>query len=117
MAKAHVMIARSGASTCAEIAVAAVPSLLVPLPGAIDDHQTANAAALVNAGLAQLLPQSTLTAEGLATLLAKMLNDSGALQRASASAATCSYPEAAGNLADIVESFVQPGVLTEGVPA
>jgi UDP-N-acetylglucosamine--N-acetylmuramyl-(pentapeptide) pyrophosphoryl-undecaprenol N-acetylglucosamine transferase len=45
IAAAHLVISRAGASTVAELAVAGRPSILVPLPGAIDDHQTANAAA------------------------------------------------------------------------
>ena len=49
LASAHLVIARAGASTVAELAIAGRPSILVPLPGAIDDHQTANARALVEA--------------------------------------------------------------------
>ena len=55
--RAHLVIARAGASTVAELAVAGRPSILVPLPGAIDDHQTANARALADAGGAWLMPQ------------------------------------------------------------
>ena len=50
LAAAHLVIARAGASTVAELAVAGRPAVLVPLPGAIDDHQSANAAALARAG-------------------------------------------------------------------
>ena len=54
---AHLVIARAGASTVAELAIAGRPSILVPLPGAIDDHQSANAASLADAGGAWVMPQ------------------------------------------------------------
>jgi len=49
-------MARAGASTCAELTCAGRPAILVPYPSATDDHQTANAQALVAAGAAQLMP-------------------------------------------------------------
>ena len=57
----HLAIARAGASTVAELATIGRPSILVPLPGAIDDHQRANAAALATPGGAILIDQATLT--------------------------------------------------------
>ena len=54
-AAADLIVCRSGASTVAELAVAGVPSVLVPLPHAPGDHQTANARAMVDAGGALLL--------------------------------------------------------------
>jgi UDP-N-acetylglucosamine--N-acetylmuramyl-(pentapeptide) pyrophosphoryl-undecaprenol N-acetylglucosamine transferase len=65
-------ITRAGALTIAELAAAGVPSLLVPYPHAVDDHQTTNAAFLVTAGAAQLLPQSSLNAEQLAATLTQL---------------------------------------------
>ena len=62
LAAAHLVIARAGASTVAELAVAGRPAILVPLPGAIDDHQTANARALAEAGGAWVMPQPRLHA-------------------------------------------------------
>ena len=62
--RAHLVIARAGASTVAELAVAGRPAILVPLPGAIDDHQTANAARLADAGGAWVMPQPAFTADG-----------------------------------------------------
>ena len=62
LAAAHLVIARAGASTVAELAVAGRPSILVPLPGAIDDHQSANARALAQAGGAWVVPQPQFTA-------------------------------------------------------
>jgi UDP-N-acetylglucosamine--N-acetylmuramyl-(pentapeptide) pyrophosphoryl-undecaprenol N-acetylglucosamine transferase len=66
---ADVVLARSGALTVAELAAAGVGAVLVPFPAATDDHQTRNAAFLVDAGAATLLPQSGLTAERLAAEL------------------------------------------------
>lgn len=66
---ADVVLARSGALTVAELAAAGVGAVLVPFPAAVDDHQTRNAAWLVNADAATLLPQSELTRNSLAAEL------------------------------------------------
>ena len=63
---ADLVICRAGALTVAELAAAGVASILVPFPHAVDDHQTANARFLANAGAAILLPQNELSAEKLA---------------------------------------------------
>jgi UDP-N-acetylglucosamine--N-acetylmuramyl-(pentapeptide) pyrophosphoryl-undecaprenol N-acetylglucosamine transferase len=68
-AEADLVVCRAGATTVAEIAAAGVASVLVPYPHAVDDHQTANARFLADAGAAVLLPQSELSAERLAELL------------------------------------------------
>jgi UDP-N-acetylglucosamine--N-acetylmuramyl-(pentapeptide) pyrophosphoryl-undecaprenol N-acetylglucosamine transferase len=71
---ADLVLARSGALTVAELAAAGVGAVLVPFPAAVDDHQTRNAAWLVEAGAATLLPQSELTAIRLATELRTYLD-------------------------------------------
>jgi UDP-N-acetylglucosamine--N-acetylmuramyl-(pentapeptide) pyrophosphoryl-undecaprenol N-acetylglucosamine transferase len=68
-ADADVVLCRAGALTVAELACAGVASILVPLPHAVDDHQTGNAKFLAERGAAVLLPQSELTPENLARLL------------------------------------------------
>ena len=68
-AAADLVICRAGALTVAELAAAGVASILVPLPHAVDDHQTRNAKFLADAGAATLLPQPALSAEKLAQLL------------------------------------------------
>jgi UDP-N-acetylglucosamine--N-acetylmuramyl-(pentapeptide) pyrophosphoryl-undecaprenol N-acetylglucosamine transferase len=68
-AKADLVICRAGALTVAELAVAGVASVLIPLPIAVDDHQTHNARFLSEHGAAVLLPQKELSAEKLAQLL------------------------------------------------
>jgi UDP-N-acetylglucosamine--N-acetylmuramyl-(pentapeptide) pyrophosphoryl-undecaprenol N-acetylglucosamine transferase len=71
MAEADLVICRAGASTVTELAAVGVASILVPFPFAVDDHQTHNAQFLVNAGAAQRIQQTELTAEVLAEELNK----------------------------------------------
>ena len=71
-AEADLLVCRAGASTIAELAAAGVPALLVPFPYAVDDHQTTNARFLSERGGAVLIPQSELTPEKLAGLLATL---------------------------------------------
>ncbi len=71
---ADLVVCRSGALTVAELAAAAKPSLLVPFPHAVDDHQTVNARYLVDADAARLLPQKTLSAASLAEALSEALD-------------------------------------------
>jgi len=71
-AEADLVICRAGATTVFEVAAAGVASVLVPFPHAVDDHQTANARFLADAGAAILLPQTELSAHGLAKLLGEL---------------------------------------------
>ena len=103
---AHLVIARAGASTVAELAVAGRPSILVPLPGAIDDHQTANARALADTGGAWIMPQSGFTPDALAARLAALLDDHAALAGAAVGARTQARAGAAAQLADMVEALM-----------
>lgn len=102
LAGAHLVIARAGASTIAEIACAGRPSILIPLPSAIDDHQAANARALAAAGAALVLPQREVTAERLALLLEEWLHSGERLAEAARHAASLGRPQAARDLADAV---------------
>lgn len=99
---AHVVIARSGASTVAELAAAGRPSLLVPYPHATDDHQTANAAALVAAGAAWKLQEPEFTAAALAAQIAGWMNDASPLAQAAQRARSVGRRDAADRLADLV---------------
>jgi UDP-N-acetylglucosamine--N-acetylmuramyl-(pentapeptide) pyrophosphoryl-undecaprenol N-acetylglucosamine transferase len=102
LAGAHLVIARAGASTVAEIACAGRPSLLVPLPSAIDNHQFANARALEAAGAALVLPQATTNPARLTQLLAEWLGSPERLAEAARHAASLARPQAARELADLV---------------
>ena len=103
LAAAHLVVSRAGASSVAELAVAGRPSVLVPLPGAIDDHQSANARALAAAGGAWVMAQAGLTPQGLAEKLNLVLADPAGLAQAAARAAGCGRADAAERLADAVE--------------
>ncbi|MGH7153776.1 MAG: undecaprenyldiphospho-muramoylpentapeptide beta-N-acetylglucosaminyltransferase [Acetobacteraceae bacterium] len=103
---AHLVIARAGASTVAELAVAGRPAILVPLPGAIDDHQTANARALVAAGGAWMIAQRDFTPDALRDRIASLFADPAALIGAAAAARGMARGDAAARLADLVESLV-----------
>ncbi|TCZ63166.1 undecaprenyldiphospho-muramoylpentapeptide beta-N-acetylglucosaminyltransferase [Roseicella aquatilis] len=107
LANAHLVVARAGAGTVAELACAGRPAILVPLPHAIDDHQAANARALAEAGAAIVMPQARLTPESLAAQLAALLSDPRGLARAAASAARLAQPDAARRLADLLLSLVR----------
>jgi len=105
-ASAHLVIARAGASTCAELATVARPAILVPLPGAIDYHQAANARALASAGAALVMLQPEFTAAALATVLAQKLADPAGLTAASRAAASCGHKLAAADLANLAETLI-----------
>lgn len=102
LAAAHLVICRSGASTIAELTTVGRPAILVPYPFAIDDHQTANAAALAAAGGAQMMPQPEFTAESLAARLVALLSAPETLAPLAAAARDFGIPDAAGRLADVV---------------
>jgi UDP-N-acetylglucosamine--N-acetylmuramyl-(pentapeptide) pyrophosphoryl-undecaprenol N-acetylglucosamine transferase len=104
LVEAHLVIARAGASTVAELAVIGRPAILVPLPGAIDDHQSANAAAL-GAG-AWPMPQPGFTPAALTALLTRLLADPAALAEAAACAAAQGRAQATAALADLVERVI-----------
>ncbi len=107
LAAAHLVIARAGASTVAELAVAGRPAILVPLPGAIDDHQSANARALVAAGAAEAIAQAAFTPTRLAAALAAWLGDPARLAAAAAATRGVARADAAARLADLVESIMK----------
>jgi UDP-N-acetylglucosamine--N-acetylmuramyl-(pentapeptide) pyrophosphoryl-undecaprenol N-acetylglucosamine transferase len=108
LAWAHLVIARAGASTIAELTAAGRPAILVPLPGATDDHQTANARAITDAGGARTIPQPQFTPTELAKQMQKLGLDPAALENAAGRARACGMPDAVSDLADLVESLDAP---------
>lgn len=108
MAKAQFVIARAGASTVAELAVIGRPSILVPLPHALDNDQLANANALALAGGAVVTPQSAFTPEALASDLESRLADGTSLAAAAEAAKRVGTPDAAKRLADVVLAAALP---------
>jgi UDP-N-acetylglucosamine--N-acetylmuramyl-(pentapeptide) pyrophosphoryl-undecaprenol N-acetylglucosamine transferase len=106
LARAHLVICRSGASTVAELAAAGRPAVMIPYPHAIDDHQRENAARLCDAGGGWQLPQSDATAAALCELIGALLPEPGKLARAAACAARAGMPDATERLADAVCELV-----------
>ncbi|HKH26378.1 MAG TPA: undecaprenyldiphospho-muramoylpentapeptide beta-N-acetylglucosaminyltransferase [Acidimicrobiia bacterium] len=102
-ARTTLAVCRAGAITVAELAAAAVPAVLVPLPGAPGDHQTRNAEALVDAGAAVVVADAECDATRLDAELRGLLADAGRLERMSTSARALGRPDAAARLAELVE--------------
>jgi UDP-N-acetylglucosamine--N-acetylmuramyl-(pentapeptide) pyrophosphoryl-undecaprenol N-acetylglucosamine transferase len=93
--EADLAVCRAGALTVAELAMAGLPSLLVPYPFAADDHQTANAHALADAGAACLLPSRPLDPELLHRELCRLFAAPDALRAMGEAAAKLARPDAA----------------------
>jgi len=102
---AHLVIARAGASTIAELTAAGRPAILVPLPSATDDHQSWNVREMVAAGGARAIRQSGFTAVELAKQMQKLALEPGALANAARRAWSCGRPNATTDLADLLESM------------
>ncbi|WP_150525452.1 undecaprenyldiphospho-muramoylpentapeptide beta-N-acetylglucosaminyltransferase [Roseibium sediminis] len=104
IAASHLVICRSGAGTVSELAVLGRPSILVPLPGSLDQDQAANAKLLENVGAGWPIRQSDLTAERLAQELSRFAAEPGLLARAAQNALSVGKPDAVKRLADLVET-------------
>jgi UDP-N-acetylglucosamine--N-acetylmuramyl-(pentapeptide) pyrophosphoryl-undecaprenol N-acetylglucosamine transferase len=102
MANAHLIVGRSGASTVAELSAIGRPSILVPLPHALDQDQFHNAGVLQQAGGAIRIEQRDFTPERLATEIARLAADPAALAAMARSAKSAGAPDAAERLAELV---------------
>jgi UDP-N-acetylglucosamine--N-acetylmuramyl-(pentapeptide) pyrophosphoryl-undecaprenol N-acetylglucosamine transferase len=100
--KAHLVIGRAGASTVSELAVAGLPSILVPLKIAMEDHQTWNARLLTDCGAAVAIGEDAFCADVLRATLVEMLSEPGGLARRAAAARSVAIPDSAERLADLV---------------
>lgn len=105
LASAHLFIGRAGASTIAELTAVGRPAILIPLPIATDDHQAANTREIVAAGGARSIRQEGFTGATLAKQIQAMAQHPETLANAAHAAWNCGYPNAARDLADLVESF------------
>jgi len=103
IAEAHLVIARAGASTIAELTAAGRPAILIPLPIATDDHQTANAREMAKAGGARMIAQTEFSPEVLARQIEAIAGDPQALSNAAERALSVGRPHATQDLADLVE--------------
>lgn len=105
MADAHLVIARSGASTLSELTVIGRPALLVPYPHAMDDHQSANAAVLEKAGAAWVVMERDLDVPKLASLIERILSEPESLRARAKAARSLGRVDAAQRLADLAEQL------------
>ena len=108
LAKAHLVIGRAGASTIAELTCAGRPAILIPLPSATDDHQSANVQEMVEAGGACALAQSDFTPDRLAQAIDQIGLSEEKLMDAAGRARGIGRPNATGDLADLVEALDRP---------
>ena len=92
---ADIAVCRAGALTIAELCAAGLASILVPFPFAIDDHQTANARFLCDAGAALLLPEDELTGAGIEDLLWQLCSTENRLSEMARNTRLCAFPDAA----------------------
>jgi UDP-N-acetylglucosamine--N-acetylmuramyl-(pentapeptide) pyrophosphoryl-undecaprenol N-acetylglucosamine transferase len=100
MKSADLVVCRSGATTLAELTASARPSILIPFPGATDDHQRKNAEALVRGGAATMVEQRELTGERLATEILSLAANAHARQQMGKAAAALARPNAADVIVD-----------------
>lgn len=105
LADAHLFIGRAGASTIAELTAVGRPAILIPLPIATDDHQAANTREMVKAGGARMVRQDAFQPKELAKQIQAMAMNPQSLANAAHCAFNCGRPDAAKDLADLVESM------------
>ena len=102
LAASHLVVTRSGAGTVAELAAIGRPSILVPLPGAIDQDQFANAGVLVQGGGGLRIAQTEFTSDRLATEISALAAEPSRLTAMAAGARSVGRLDAAERLADLV---------------
>ncbi|MEO0589314.1 MAG: undecaprenyldiphospho-muramoylpentapeptide beta-N-acetylglucosaminyltransferase [Pseudomonadota bacterium] len=105
LADTHLFIGRAGASTIAELTAVGRPAILIPLPIATDDHQAANTREIVKAGGARMIRQDNFTSKELAKQIQAMAQKPESLANAAHGAWNCGRPDAAKDLADLVETL------------
>ena len=101
-ADADLVVARSGATTCAELTAAGKAAVLIPFARAADDHQRSNAVALESAGASRMIEEKDLTGERLAATIASILGDAGRLQAMEDASRAVARPDAAARVADLL---------------
>jgi UDP-N-acetylglucosamine:LPS N-acetylglucosamine transferase len=112
LAAADLAICRSGGTTVAELAVVGLGSILVPLPIATRDHQTANAQPLMVAGAAVIVADADFDADRLvleADALMAANSGTSRMVEMGRAASTLAHPEAADRVADLLETWARPG--------
>lgn len=107
LAATDIAVTRAGAGTCSELTAFAIPAIVVPLPIATRDHQTANAEVLVAAGGAVLVPDAELTIDRLEQELGRILADQGLRERMGAGMRSLARLDAADRVADLIEAHAR----------
>jgi len=105
MSEAQLVISRAGASSVADISVIGRPSILIPYAAAAEDHQSANARGLAEAGAAIVIPESRLAVETLSEQIATVLTNPQGAQQMAQAALSVAMPDAPQHLADMVEQL------------
>ncbi len=108
LAASHLVIGRAGASTVAELTVIGRPSILVPLPHALDNDQLNNATRLAESGAAWCIEQKDLSPERLAAEIAALMQAPQRLAQAAAAAKAAGRPDAVERLADLAQELMGP---------
>nr|WP_245398742.1 undecaprenyldiphospho-muramoylpentapeptide beta-N-acetylglucosaminyltransferase [Oceaniglobus trochenteri] len=111
MAAAALVISRAGASSVADISVIGRPSILIPFAAATNDHQTANARGLVEAGAALLLPEDGASVDALNRMIAEVLGDPARAAEMARAAAAHGRPDATERLVALIETLIPPGTV------
>ena len=106
MEKAHLVVCRSGASSVAELSASGRPALMVPFPDAMDDHQSANANAIVNIGGGWLVPEKEMSAGSLAGKISTLITSPEVLAKAAIAMKTLYQGHAASLIADQICSLI-----------
>jgi undecaprenyldiphospho-muramoylpentapeptide beta-N-acetylglucosaminyltransferase len=106
-AAADLVLCRAGGNTVAELAVVGLPSILIPLPGAPGDHQTANGRALADVDAAVMVVDHELDATRLAHEVDTLLDDASRRDRMAAAAAALGRPDAPAAIVDLVEAHAR----------
>jgi len=112
MSEAQLVISRAGASSVADLSVIGRPSILIPFAAATGDHQTANARGLVNAGAAIMVPENMANPESLTEQIEMVLSNPRGAQQMAQAALSVGKPDAAQELAQMVETLGNKGQTT-----
>ncbi|MBK8467471.1 MAG: undecaprenyldiphospho-muramoylpentapeptide beta-N-acetylglucosaminyltransferase [Chloracidobacterium sp.] len=103
--KADLIVCRAGATTCAEVAAAGKAAVMIPFPGAADNHQQKNAEAFERAGAAKMILQQDLSGEVLADAIEKFIESPTAISEMEIAARNLGHPDAAEATVDIIEQL------------
>jgi UDP-N-acetylglucosamine--N-acetylmuramyl-(pentapeptide) pyrophosphoryl-undecaprenol N-acetylglucosamine transferase len=110
---AHLVIARAGASTIAELATVGRPAILIPYPHATDNHQEANARSLAGAGGAWVMVERDMTVETLGRLITDCLGDASGLEKAATASRDFGRPDAVDRLVAVARDLMRHHVARE----